>query len=519
MSPEQTQQIFQEIANAAAQYGVDPLLLLKIANAESGFDPNAKAYKGTSSGLFMFNDGTWAETESGKAGLSRNDPTAAALEAAKAIANGEIFRWYASVGAWGGINDIDNARFWANSLDPATKREVIANIERDWAQYGGNKPTVSGRSVEEAMRQYVSLFSRTPGVEASPTSDNPLRPTMAPTPIPTPMVAGYSATRKLKPEYQRAGVVEQIKAIPEFAGEMVKGAKEAAQDWAQGAFKPFGSFLQGVDSPYITGAFGATNPQYWGKYAHEGTDFRAAERTPVIAPAGWVVDNIQREDRGVYGKNIILRNPKTGERLQFAHLNDINNMLQVGSMIDDRTVTIGLSGKSGRGLGGQAYDPHLHVNYWDETGKRKDVSKVMSNWTRNAFEAVSKGIVKPVQAAEREFGTTVVKTPPTKQPTVYGGLGTPGNQIIPPKRQPTAVATNQIQPLRREDMGGSDVRLINRGESLSKIAKEYNTSWQEIAKLNPQIKDPNKIYAGDVLYVPPQRQTLSGPGKRGSRIA
>lgn len=40
------------------------------------------------------------------------------------------------------------------------------------------------------------------------------------------------------------------------------------------------------------------------------------------------------------------------------------------------------------------------------------------------------------------------------------------------------------------------------GDRLSAIAKRYNTTVAEILRYNPQIKDPNKIYPGDVIYIP-----------------
>jgi len=43
---------------------------------------------------------------------------------------------------------------------------------------------------------------------------------------------------------------------------------------------------------------------------------------------------------------------------------------------------------------------------------------------------------------------------------------------------------------------------IKSGETLSGIAKQYGTSTSELMKLNPQIKDPNLIYAGASLNLP-----------------
>lgn len=43
---------------------------------------------------------------------------------------------------------------------------------------------------------------------------------------------------------------------------------------------------------------------------------------------------------------------------------------------------------------------------------------------------------------------------------------------------------------------------IKKGDTLSAIAKKYNTTIENIMKANPSIKNPNKIYAGQVIQIP-----------------
>jgi LysM repeat protein/uncharacterized membrane protein YphA (DoxX/SURF4 family) len=50
--------------------------------------------------------------------------------------------------------------------------------------------------------------------------------------------------------------------------------------------------------------------------------------------------------------------------------------------------------------------------------------------------------------------------------------------------------------------GGTTTYTVKRGDNLTKIAKQFGTTWQELAKMNPDIKDPNLIYAGQKLDVP-----------------
>jgi LysM repeat protein len=46
---------------------------------------------------------------------------------------------------------------------------------------------------------------------------------------------------------------------------------------------------------------------------------------------------------------------------------------------------------------------------------------------------------------------------------------------------------------------------IAKGDNLTKIAKKFNTTVNALMKANPQIKDPNKIFAGAKLNLPGQR--------------
>lgn len=43
--------------------------------------------------------------------------------------------------------------------------------------------------------------------------------------------------------------------------------------------------------------------------------------------------------------------------------------------------------------------------------------------------------------------------------------------------------------------------IVKRGDTLSKIAKKYGTTWQNLMKLNPAITNPNKIYVGQTIRI------------------
>lgn len=43
--------------------------------------------------------------------------------------------------------------------------------------------------------------------------------------------------------------------------------------------------------------------------------------------------------------------------------------------------------------------------------------------------------------------------------------------------------------------------IVQKGDTLSKIAKQYNMSYKDILQLNPQFDNPNLIHIGDKVIV------------------
>ena len=63
--------------------------------------------------------------------------------------------------------------------------------------------------------------------------------------------------------------------------------------------------------------------------------------------------------------------------------------------------------------------------------------------------------------------------------------------------QPTAPVTQQTAPTAQ-----TTTYTIQRGDTLSTIARQYNTTVTRLLELNPTITDINRIYVGQVLKVP-----------------
>ena len=48
---------------------------------------------------------------------------------------------------------------------------------------------------------------------------------------------------------------------------------------------------------------------------------------------------------------------------------------------------------------------------------------------------------------------------------------------------------------------GDNYYIVKKGDTLSGIAAKHHTTLQNLQKLNPQIKNPNLIYAGKTIRI------------------
>ena len=73
-------------------------------------------------------------------------------------------------------------------------------------------------------------------------------------------------------------------------------------------------------------------------------------------------------------------------------------------------------------------------------------------------------------------------------------------------------ATTQAAPADSSAESTGVYHTVRWGQSLSGIAVYYGTTIQAIMAANPQIWNPNVIYAGQVLYIPTGGIGSPGPG-------
>jgi LysM repeat protein len=115
------------------------------------------------------------------------------------------------------------------------------------------------------------------------------------------------------------------------------------------------------------------------------------------------------------------------------------------------------------------------------------------------------------------------QTAPAPGETVVSAVSpvpqTPGTEVQPtateatPVVEPTVEATATPAPTSPSTSGGQQgqyvTHTVQRGETLSSIARSYGTTWQAIAQAN-NIANPSQIYAGQSLKVPTSGGTSGG---------
>ncbi|WP_419770493.1 MAG: peptidoglycan DD-metalloendopeptidase family protein [Candidatus Marinarcus sp.] len=147
---------------------------------------------------------------------------------------------------------------------------------------------------------------------------------------------------------------------------LIQRATLARMDTTQKMFMlqiiPSGSPLAEVA---VTASFGyRIHPVTHDKKFHRGIDLRAKMRTPVHATADGVVKYILNNDRGGFGRVVMILH-NYGFETVYAHLNSIK--VKVGDVIRKGQI-VGLSGNSGRSTG-----PHLHYEV-------KYATKILDPW-------------------------------------------------------------------------------------------------------------------------------------------
>jgi LysM repeat protein len=103
--------------------------------------------------------------------------------------------------------------------------------------------------------------------------------------------------------------------------------------------------------------------------------------------------------------------------------------------------------------------------------------------------------VSNLQVAEQDNVLYITGT--TTSGDVKQGMWDEYNRIDPDYRSGDLVLNIEVEG------GGYEEYTVVPGDSLSKIASHWGTNWKQIWDANrDQLKDPNKIYPGQVLRIP-----------------
>ncbi len=106
---------------------------------------------------------------------------------------------------------------------------------------------------------------------------------------------------------------------------------------------------------------------------------------------------------------------------------------------------------------------------------------------------------------------------PGQQLVIPGASSPAGSATVPDMSnpqpaavQPTAIPPTAVPqaPAQANNTGGTRTHVVQPGEGLAQIAKQYGVSWPTIAAAN-NITDPSMIYPGMVLQIPASDSTVT----------
>lgn len=254
----------------------------------------------------------------------------------------------------------------------------------------------------------------------------------------------------------------------------------------------------------VTSPFGTrVSPTTGARRNHNGVDFGQDEGVAIPSVADGAVEakGVNLDKRTGFGHWVRVRN-YDGSKALYAHMKAASP-LKAGAAVK-RGQSVGLVGSTGASTG-----PHLHLEI-TVAGKYVEPLAYM-----RARPVPSKPPSKPAPAARRhvvargeslsliaarykidwrklyELNRATIGADPNR---IFVGqvLTLPGAAPKPPTKPPA----KPVQPASR-------VHVVARGDTLSKIAKKYGTTWQKLYADNRAVigNNPNRIYAGQRLVV------------------
>lgn len=143
----------------------------------------------------------------------------------------------------------------------------------------------------------------------------------------------------------------------------------------------------------------------------------------------------------------------------------------------------------GVGLVAGGYDAYQRAKQGDYTGAALSAGAGLAGLVPGLGTAAATGLVGAQLARDKARTGSFLPS--------YDEIGSAGQKPQKPTGQSTTPTGQSATPT-----GGG--YTIKKGDTLTKIAKANNTTIKDIMAANPQIKDPNKIFAGAKLNLPGQ---------------
>jgi len=247
----------------------------------------------------------------------------------------------------------------------------------------------------------------------------------------------------------------------------------------------------------ITSPFGVrVNPVTGARRLHSGVDFGQSSGAAIKAVAPGTVESkgVNLDKRSGYGHWVRVRN-FDGSRAMYAHM-VAASPLSVGQAVSHET-TVGGVGSTGASTG-----PHLHLEIIVNgspvdpipyaTARPVPVTPAPAPSPAGRVHVVARG--ESLSAIAGKYGTTWQALYAANR----GTIGANPNRIF--AGQALTVSSSAPAPA---PAPVQRVHVVARGESLSKIAAKYGTTWQRLYADNRGTigSDANKIFAGQRLVV------------------
>jgi murein DD-endopeptidase MepM/ murein hydrolase activator NlpD len=234
----------------------------------------------------------------------------------------------------------------------------------------------------------------------------------------------------------------------------------------------------------LASGFGARNGR-----THKGIDLHSRDGGPIFAAGdGNVIERLYRDDYG----NMLLIDHGNGVYTRYAHLSSFAADIAVGARVTAGQ-QIGLMGNTA------AYQIPVHLHYELLTGDYDNPRRSFGLTPVSPFNYPATPVATVVASA--------AATPPAAPPTTHAGAAAPA--AVAPPRSVGALASLGAARCPVETVGAAAVVTVNRGETLSQIARAcYGraSAWPQVASCNDFLNRRNRggvspLNGGDLLYI------------------